>query len=784
MFIRNNRNIKLGVVYRFGDYQTSKPEEELTDGRPNWFYYSDNSENVHNDGSDYPGLRFQAGIWNPQKVVNNGVERVPAIICSTSLHQAGSAETPWTDVIEHSKREATYYGDNKPPANPDASLVRGNSEMLRAFKLHHSKLEEDRSNAPPILLISTRDENGPRSGYKVLEGLCLIESYKLIEQDTPEATFANYEFRLKLLDMESCNGLLEMDWIHARRDPNISNKEANRFAPDCWKEFISKGIEKSNMEKSQGNSLQKSFEIDIRPETSALKLFKSMDFTPWYALGEFVDNSITSAIKNIDLLKSHYGSDYRLVIDINFDVESNSLTISDNAAGISKNDFERSMRTSEPPPDTSVGLGLHGVGMKASAFWWGESLEVKTYPVDELTGWEVCIDLSELDKTGNIQVLPIDHTGKPGTQIKVAGLWNGVPRYKTPSTIKKYLSSIYRSYIASESKEQIGWEIELRFQGEVLAYKAPDLLIAPFWPDQDGPKNGSEEIIWREEIEIELSSGQKILGWVGILNRMSRDMSGFFLHYRGKGVAGVTPTSADGEKKDMEISREGGYKPHKIFGQSGSYADQSFIGEFDVSEFGKTITTDSVMWTNEEETEFIEQLSKLMKNPLKDFFRQSQNMRRRKLPKSDAEKEQINAQSITAQISTHLGQLGVSHQVIKSSEKVELPEGLDLEDKSIAFNISDEEGHFHQFELIVISERDTPLISLIEDVKSSMHKIVLNKNHVAFDSFPPLQGELRRMLLLICISIRVAEVFLEGPERDRLRLKFNEIIAKYGSEIN
>ena len=69
MFIRNNRNIKLGVVYRFGDYQTSKPEEELTDGRPNWFYYSDNSENVHNDVIDYPWLSIKERFWKHKNIV-------------------------------------------------------------------------------------------------------------------------------------------------------------------------------------------------------------------------------------------------------------------------------------------------------------------------------------------------------------------------------------------------------------------------------------------------------------------------------------------------------------------------------------------------------------------------------------------------------------------------------------------------------------------------------------------------------------------------------------------
>ena len=786
MFIQNNRNIKIGEVYRYGDHQTGQADQPLHDGLPNWFYYTANSANVQNDGIKYPNLRFQAGIWNPTKTTIDGTERVPVIICSTSLHQAGSAETPWTDTIDHAMGTAIYYGDNKSPANPDASYVRGNSEMIQAHRLQNSELLEDRLNAPAIILVSTRDDNGPRSGYKVVEGLCLIESYKLVQQDVLGQQFPNYEFHLKLLDTSSDEGNICMDWIHARRSFEISNEEANKYAPECWKEYVLKGTKKMT-EANQNLEMRKDmFEINIRPETSALKLFKSMDFTPWYALGEFVDNSITSALKNIDLLKARYGRDYRLIINIQFDPETNSLTISDNAAGISRNDFERAMRTSEPPLDTSVGLGLHGVGMKASAFWWGEALEVRTFPIDEATGWQIRIDLAEIDKekSGDIAVMPIEHFGDSGTEIRVDGLWNGVPRYKTPSTIKRYLSSIYRSYLDSGMGNSAGCEIELRFQGEELSYKAPDLLIAPFWPNLDGPKNGSQDILWREEVEINLETGQRIVGWVGILNRMSRDLSGFFLHYRGKGVAGVAPNVIEGEKKDKEITREGGYKPQRIFGQSGSYADQSFIGEFDVSVFGKTITTDSVMWTVEQESEFIEKLSELMKDPIKDFFKQAQNMRRRKGAKTDIEKDQKNTESIATQISSHLDHLGVSHAI---SESQKLPEdllNLEIDDQPIAFNISDKEGHFHQFELIVISDRATPLISVVEDVMSKKHKILVNKNHIALDKFPPMQGELKKFLVLMCVSIGIAEVFLEGPERNRLRLKFNEIVEKYGSDIN
>jgi len=109
------------------------------------------------------------------------------------------------------------------------------------------------------------------------------------------------------------------------------------------------------------------FEVNIEPDASALRIFRSMSFTPWYALGEFVDNSITSALKNISGLKENNGPDYELEVSITFPSGENKLVIEDNAAGITQKDMHRALKTGVPPEDTSIGLSKHGVGMKAAS---------------------------------------------------------------------------------------------------------------------------------------------------------------------------------------------------------------------------------------------------------------------------------------------------------------------------------------------------------------------------------------------------------------------------------
>src|SRR5215203_5922840 len=124
-------------------------------------------------------------------------------------------------------------------------------------------------------------------------------------------------------------------------------------------------------------------------------MFRSLSFTSWYALGEFVDNSISSYFQNRNALEKLYGKKYTCDVHISFDDRTGRLVVEDNAAGIARPEIPRALRTGEPPPDTSVGLNLHGVGMKAAAFWWGRRLTIETWPLGDPHGWKVEIDLGK-----------------------------------------------------------------------------------------------------------------------------------------------------------------------------------------------------------------------------------------------------------------------------------------------------------------------------------------------------------------------------------------------------
>ena len=114
---------------------------------------------------------------------------------------------------------------------------------------------------------------------------------------------------------------------------------------------------------SKDSNVEDAFDVNIQPDVTALRMFRSMSFTPWYALGEFVDNSITSAMKNHQELVARNGQDYQLRIQIDFPADADELIIKDNAAGISRLEMQRALQMGKAPQDISIGLSRHGVGI-------------------------------------------------------------------------------------------------------------------------------------------------------------------------------------------------------------------------------------------------------------------------------------------------------------------------------------------------------------------------------------------------------------------------------------
>jgi hypothetical protein len=235
-----SRILEMNQSYRFKEHANSDPDLEFSDGTKNWFFYTDSRN------PELRGLRPQAGIWNP-KIVKVGVRktRTPIIFCTTYPDRAGSHDTPWHDQLDLDEGRALYFGDNKDPFCIDPALVRGNRVMLENQVLQHSMVREERELAAPVLLIKAHGGDGKDYGFRTPIGLGVIwRSDPLMQRANQSGPlFPNIRFEIILLDLGEDHAGIDMRWIHARRNPEYSSRDANRFAPNAWRTFLDEGLQ-------------------------------------------------------------------------------------------------------------------------------------------------------------------------------------------------------------------------------------------------------------------------------------------------------------------------------------------------------------------------------------------------------------------------------------------------------------------------------------------------------------------------------------------------------------
>lgn len=337
-------------------------------------------------------------------------------------------------------------------------------------------------------------------------------------------------------------------------------------------------------------------DINIRPEVNILGVLRHLNYKPWFALAEFVDNSVVSAIQN-DLARP--GRPLKVTIEL-FAEDGGRLIIRDNAAGIAPRDFPRAFRAAEVPPDRT-GLSEFGMGMKSAASWFAKEWKVITSVAGEPVERTVHFDLDEIEQsrqeTLQVKEAPID-VNSHFTTIELLRL-NQIPQTKTLGKIKDHLASIYRDFIRSGL-------LELEFRGERLTFREVDPLVAAPAEDPQGPK-----VRWWKEISFSLDDSHHVSGFAALRAKGSTSEAGFALLRRGRVVLG---------------SGDETYRPTEIFGRSTTHTYQRLYGELTLDGFEVSHTKDGFRW-DEYEDSFLDSLSAALSEGGLDLLSQASNYR-------------------------------------------------------------------------------------------------------------------------------------------------------------
>ncbi len=343
--------------------------------------------------------------------------------------------------------------------------------------------------------------------------------------------------------------------------------------------------------------------VNIRPEVNILSVLRHLNYRPWFALAEFVDNAIQSYLTNREQLCEADGVDVPLRVTVTVDPEGTGrIVITDKAAGIPLRDFPRAFRPAQIPPNRE-GLSEFGMGMKSAACWFAKKWSVRTKALGERVERVIRFDIDEI-VGDRIEELPIiEVPSQPERHYTVLELTDlcHVPKKRTIGKIKEHLSSIYRTFLRDKTLTLVFGQDELTFE-ETLVLKA-----APY------REPTAEPVVWRKTITMDLGGGHKVTGFAALREVGSTTHAGFSLFRRGRLIEGSADES---------------YRPEQIFGKSNSYTFQRLFGELHLEGFDVSHTKDGFRWEEHEEL-FLELLKSELEAPPMNLLDQAEGYRKR-----------------------------------------------------------------------------------------------------------------------------------------------------------
>jgi hypothetical protein len=340
--------------------------------------------------------------------------------------------------------------------------------------------------------------------------------------------------------------------------------------------------------------------INIRPGVNVLSVLRHLNYKPWYALAEFVDNAIQSFVQHRDEIEWIEGTSPRLRVSIWIDSSENRVVIRDNAAGIHEMDFPRAFRAAEVPPDRT-GLSEFGMGMKSAACWFAPAWSVRTSALGEAQERTISFDMARIVQDSLEELAIQEQPAAPKhhyTEIILSDVFR-LPTGRTLGKIKDHLSDIYRIFIRQGT-------LELKVNGEVLTYTPPKILEAPFFRTPE-----AEPVQWLKDFILDFSGNRQIYGFAAIRSVGSTSQAGFALFRRNRLIQG---------------SGDEAYRPPEIFGQSNSFVYQRLYGELHFKGFGVSHTKDGIQWDGLEE-EFLERLRAILDEEPVPLLRQAREYR-------------------------------------------------------------------------------------------------------------------------------------------------------------
>ena len=318
------------------------------------------------------------------------------------------------------------------------------------------------------------------------------------------------------------------------------------------------------------------YELNIQPQAGVIGVFSRLNYKPWYAIAEFVDNSTQSFYSHQEHLAKQGISN--LHVSVEYDDTKDILTIIDDAFGMEIEDFARAVKIDSPPINKN-GRNEFGMGLKTAASWFGNIWSVRSTQLNSENEYYTEINIPELRNKNINSVSIIESKVAPtshGTTIIIREITKKIGSSRTKNKIKELLKSMYR-------RDLNNGLVHITYDGEPLFYDEHECLSF---------RNRK----WRQDIDFNFDfdgTNHHVTGFVGILSDGGFGRACFALFRRNRVVIGGDDFN---------------YKPEEIFGQAQSTIAHKLFGEIDLEDFPINQAKDGFVWDDGLEEQFIKEL--------------------------------------------------------------------------------------------------------------------------------------------------------------------------------
>ena len=381
--------------------------------------------------------------------------------------------------------------------------------------------------------------------------------------------------------------------------------------------------------------MEKITSLNIQPQAGVLGVFSRLNYKPWYAIAEFVDNSTQSFYNNEKTLVAN--GIKTVTVRVEYDFENNVLKITDDAFGMEMDDFARAVKV-DSPPESKDGRNEFGMGLKTAASWFGNTWSVESTQFGSGNKYYTEVNIQELREKhlNTIDIISVEcEPQEHGTTIIIRDVTKKIDGSRTKGKIIQLLESMYRRDLNSGKVNIWFNDIPLHFEEyQSLEFRGTT---------------------WRKDVDFDFEFDgivHHVTGFVGILANGGFGKAGFALFRRGRVIIG-------GEDQN--------YKPERIFHQAQSTIAHKLFGEFDLEDFPVNQAKDGFVWDDGLEVIFIEELKKQIQDYI-DIAKLTNKERAK-----EEEFSESTSDKVRESVSSFADSLSVSSEdTIVSSDNTEL----------------------------------------------------------------------------------------------------------------